>query len=704
VVLVGGVLGLAALYAALPPRVPDLAAEDPQATAEPPAPQKAAERPVAVERPAPRPAARPAAPAPAAAKPVALAKPVLGPWAAPGQAKPGLGLAPKRSEAQALVRAKPPAPAAPAAPAFKRRQTATEVELRKELTEVPEVGLGAAAVAVVNNYALSYGHDKKTMFTVFQTSASPLLRARPDLRDLPLRDGVSCQLKLRAARTLRTLSRKLRAYLNSGIPLGPAGRKTFVQRLRRALEEQRRGRRPEWLRVEAVPTLTQMLMAEDVPVRQLLVELLGKIPERPATVALAGRAVFDLNDGVRQSAVAALRGRKLDDYRDVLQTALRYPWAPAADHAAEALVALGQRAAVPELIALLHQPDPAGVQVLPDKRTVVREVVRINHLANCVLCHPPTAGPRSGGVVVPGIDPLLNIPSALPAKMALRVLKGLQAGTVPGLYDPAGRGGCGMGGSSDPRTNPTVLMNIPLVVRADITFLRQDFSLEVPGRPPIVLPGGIIPNGVRFDYVVRTRKLTAKEGARLKGEARSDYPQRQAVLWALRELTGKDAGPTALAWQRLFPGAADEVRARRLADQAVKASGLVQASLLIQLRDGTPPFYTQTLGAAARRLEGPAREQARKALTARLARLGVAALRAALRDDEAEVRQAALRACAQKKDRALVGDLIALLEGADPATARLALSTLRELTGESFGEPAAWRAWWKEAGKVALGP
>ena len=49
--------------------------------------------------------------------------------------------------------------------------------------------------------------------------------------------------------------------------------------LREVLWKERRGKKPEWLRVQAIPTLMQILMPEDKPVRLLLVELV----ELPAT-------------------------------------------------------------------------------------------------------------------------------------------------------------------------------------------------------------------------------------------------------------------------------------------------------------------------------------------------------------------------------------------------------------------------------------
>ena len=69
---------------------------------------------------------------------------------------------------------------------------------------------------------------------------------------------------------------------------------------------------------------------------------------------------------------------------------------------------------------------------------------------------------------------------------------------------------------------------------------------------------------------------------------------------------------------------------------------------------------------------------------------------------------AAARACAQKKARALVPDLIALLTDPEPPVARSAHQALTALTGKDFGPEAdatraerkaalkKWRAWWKK--------
>jgi hypothetical protein len=138
-------------------------------------------------------------------------------------------------------------------------------------------------------------------------------------------------------------------------------------------------------------------------------------------------------------------------------------------------------------------------------------MVRVNHLRNCFLCHAPsldTRDPVQGSVPTPG--------QPLPA--------GYSAGRGKGPF-----------------------------VRADVTYLRQDFSVmqrvEKPDRWPA---------WQRFDFLVRTRALTPQEAAALdKGEPaphRMLYPQREAVLFALRELTGEDLGPGGADWRRFLLG------------------------------------------------------------------------------------------------------------------------------------------------------
>jgi len=64
-----------------------------------------------------------------------------------------------------------------------------------------------------------------------------------------------------------------------------------------------------------------------------------------------------------------------------------------AEHSAEALVRLDDWESVPELIEMLDMPHPqAPVEV--DGKLVQRELVAINHMKNCLLCHPPSVNSR----------------------------------------------------------------------------------------------------------------------------------------------------------------------------------------------------------------------------------------------------------------------------------------------------------------------
>src|SRR5262249_47963590 len=91
-----------------------------------------------------------------------------------------------------------------------------------------------------------------------------------------------------------------------------------------------------------------------------------------------------------------------------------------------------------------------------------------------------------------------------------------------------------------------------VLVRVDVTYLRQDFSLFQP-----VANAHPWPEMQRFDFLVRTRELTDEEAdtyreAFAKRELGRPSPYHRAVLTALRELSGLDTEPTPEAWRRLL--------------------------------------------------------------------------------------------------------------------------------------------------------
>jgi hypothetical protein len=79
-----------------------------------------------------------------------------------------------------------------------------------------------------------------------------------------------------------------------------------------------------------------------------------------------------------------------------------------------------------------------------------------------------------------------------------------------------------------------------IFARPDTTYLRQEFSWMLPVANP-----GPWPELQRYDFVVRTRPPRAGE----LPSSKLDSPQRQAVVRALRSLTGKDFGDRSTDWR-----------------------------------------------------------------------------------------------------------------------------------------------------------
>src|SRR5262249_12038432 len=106
------------------------------------------------------------------------------------------------------------------------------------------------------------------------------------------------------------------------------------------------------------------------------------------------------------------------------------------------------------------------------EKWVVREVVRVNHQRNCLLCHAPANTP--------------DVP-----KNTLKA-----AVSLPG--DPP------QSSEGDYRPSPSP----DILVRLDITYLRQDFSLMMDVED--AKPSGA---KQRYDFFVRSRTVTATQQA-----------------------------------------------------------------------------------------------------------------------------------------------------------------------------------------------
>ena len=337
---------------------------------------------------------------------------------------------------------------------------------------------------------------------------------RPELSGLPMLNGAECRLSMDECKSLRKVSSKFDAersqlnlhhpiVVNASLNLAPQSRHlVFSEREQQRLDERNREyvsiirRQREWYDERAVPALVQILQPEARELRRELIEILGRIDSPRASIALAKRAVFDLSAENRAAATEALGTRPAAEYRKVFIDTFRFPWPPAAQHAAEALIRLDDQAARDDLTVLLDEPNPLAPYHTADGKFAVRELVRINHLRNCLLCH---AGSTDETHLVRGQIPYPDR-------------------RLPRQY-----------GGSRSRSSGSF-------VRADITYLRQDFSVSHP-----VADHQPWPYIQRFDYLVRTRSLSPEEAAQHRHQiSTTPNPHRDAVLFALRMLSDKE--------------------------------------------------------------------------------------------------------------------------------------------------------------------
>jgi hypothetical protein len=281
-----------------------------------------------------------------------------------------------------------------------------------------------------------------------------------------------------------------------------------------------------WRHEAAIPAIEQMLGAEEEAGRVALVRILARIGGSAASRALARRAIFDLSPAIRKEATRYLSRRPTEDYRDVLLDGLRYPWAVIASHAGEALVEVKDRKAVPALLAQLDRGDPAAPVRGDDGDWTRPQLVRVNHLRSCLLCHEPSLGPgTSPGAAV---------------DRSLRATPSLDA-PVPSTQQPLRRR---RQYYESPRS-PTGIF-----VRMDIVYLRQDFSVT-----QVVPPSkeSFWPRLQRYDYFIRRKAMSEEEAlAWIAKHPANESLHRKAVLAALRELTSVDAGDQADDWRAIL--------------------------------------------------------------------------------------------------------------------------------------------------------
>jgi hypothetical protein len=416
-----------------------------------------------------------------------------------------------------------------------------KVELRgqKELLDAPEVSLDPAPAFKDIKEARQRQQEFKDQLAkrVAEIHAKNgkepdgfirfLRQDRDDLQGLPFILGKACQLSETQAHVLAETSPAIRDALGQVFDEkqrkgssdgGPGWEAPYGFWF--ALAKQGDGRylgalkEREHTAVALMPALVQILAPMPGELRLGVVAHYRAWKRPEVSVMLARLAVYDPDPRVREDALDALREHPQDQYRAVLVDALCYPWARVAQRAADAAVTLNCQELIPQLIGMLESTDPAALfiqEVNGQRVTALREMVRINHHRNCLLCHAPSQGSARRQVPV-GLVPSPADP--LPPSFSRAYYQDRSGGSL---------------------------------ARADVTYLRQDFSMML-----AVENVGPWPKMQRFDFLVRTRVLTdaeveawqAKQGGKPSLSA-----HQQAALSALRRLTNLDCGPNAAEWR-----------------------------------------------------------------------------------------------------------------------------------------------------------
>ena len=434
----------------------------------------------------------------------------------------------------APIKIDPDTPLSALLPAAPKTVAKTGQPFNEDLQLVPEIGFGEPiskkldlneSVKQTAQIFAKINHLNQLKKDGFMEA---MLAQRTDLRGLPFRMGDECRTSEAQGKILpflsATVNQAVLGYKNGGkslddfvdtlaelqvkpILITPAGIKIRVSRdnednYHRAL----------------VSTLIQVLGPESEKFRVRLAHSLATIPHIDATKALAQLALFAPESTVRTTAIEGLKLRRDKDYTDVVMQGFRYPLPVVSKRAAETLIKLERKDLVANLVDVLERRDPRLPSMQTEKGkevAVVRELVKVNHHHNCILCHAPAT--------------TADVPA-----WALKVGVPLPSEPFPSE-----------GGYQMPKSMPTPP---EIFVRIDMTYLRQDFSMMMPVEDPAPWPAL-----QRFDFFVRTRTLTEQEAKTWQAVAKNGLsPYQESALLALRGLTGRDTEATPQAWRALL--------------------------------------------------------------------------------------------------------------------------------------------------------
>jgi hypothetical protein len=411
---------------------------------------------------------------------------------------------------QVVVFAFPAAPKSAPRPAspLQAKQTIRDTE---QLAKVPEIGLERVDTKVALNEAYVVCMELHRGGSDAYLDA--IVSQRSELQGLPFLRGNACRLNDAQAYDLGHIAPKMRqlpalrsSSRNAATEPDNLINDVFYDQMRPTI-------------AASLPAAMQVLSVQTPEFRIGISRTLRTFPagDDAAINALVRLALFDPDLAVRRNALHGLQREPVEKFGLRLLEGFNYPWPVVAERTAEAIVRLDRYDLLPAVAEFLDGPDPAAPFERVEgarKSMAIRELVRVNHHRNCLLCHAPATGQEA------------------------RELRGLVA-VVPSADEQL------------PPMNSNVYYasrsGLP-IVRANETYLRQDFSVMQTVEHPDFWPAQ-----QRFDFFVRTRTLSPDEAAALKkappAAGQPASPNHAAAIDALRRLTWQSAGVTTRDWR-----------------------------------------------------------------------------------------------------------------------------------------------------------
>jgi len=198
---------------------------------------------------------------------------------------------------------------------YRRHRPLTDDELSEQLSHLTELRFDNLLYPEASRELAIQARNYQDEIAEFPPK---VLLEREDLRVLPLKlDGF--RLDDKDAADLLTLSRSLRVQLD-------ACKNSHENEDPSVLREHLARSGDCWQQASAVSALEQILQGEEKAYRLLMIEALGRIDDRKASIALARSALFDVAEEVRKAATQELAERSFEEYRAVLLSGFRYPW------------------------------------------------------------------------------------------------------------------------------------------------------------------------------------------------------------------------------------------------------------------------------------------------------------------------------------------------------------------------------------------